>query len=105
MPNEKAQAPGSSIDIKSVLAELEAPFPPEQVQWRVTNTAKDKKRGQIVPYADPRAYADRLNALFTPQGWTREYKIETMSNMKTLRNVVFGLEQLADSPPAHTTLA
>ncbi len=81
MPNEKAQAPGSSIDIKSVLAELEAPFPPEQVQWRVTNTAKDKKRGQIVPYADPRAYADRLNALFTPQGWTREYKIETMSNI------------------------
>jgi hypothetical protein len=25
-----------------------------------------------VPYADSRAYTDRLNALFTPQGWTRE---------------------------------
>jgi hypothetical protein len=63
------------------LAELEIPFPPDQVRWRVTNTSNDKKRGQIVPYADPRAYADRLNALFTPQGWTREYRVETMTNI------------------------
>jgi len=85
MANEKAQAPGSSLDIKSVLAELEVPFSPDQIQWRVTNTAKDKRRGQIVPYANPRAYADRLNALFTPQGWTREYKIETMSNITRMK--------------------
>ena len=76
----------STPDIKSAIAELEVPFPPDQVQWRVTNTAKDKKRGQIVPYAGPRAYADRLNALFTPQGWTREYKIETMSNITRMKN-------------------
>jgi hypothetical protein len=75
----------STLDMKSVLAELEVPFSPDQVQWRVTNTAKDKKRGQIVPYADPRAYADRLNALFTPQGWTREYKVETMSNITRMK--------------------
>ncbi len=105
MANEQAPTSASTLLMKSVLAELEVPFSPDQVQWRVTNTAKDKKRGRIVPDADPRAYADRLNALFTPQGWTREYKVETMSNMKTLPNVVFGLEQLADSPPAHTTLA
>src|SRR5207244_7976927 len=80
MANEQAPAVVSTIDVKSVLAELAVPFSPDQVQWRVTNTAKDKKRGQIVPYADPRAYADRLNALFTPQGWTRKYKIEKMSN-------------------------
>src|SRR5207249_4849940 len=80
MANEQAPAVVSTIDVKSVLAELAVPFSPDQVQWRVTNTAKDKKRGQIVPYADPRAYADRLNALFTPQGWTRKYKIETTSN-------------------------
>ena len=28
-----------------------------------------------------------------------------IADMKTLSNVVFGLEQLADSPPAHTALA
>src|SRR5207253_7866518 len=85
MANEQASTPVSTLDIRSVLAELEVPFSPDQVQWRVTNTAKDKKRGQIVPYADPRAYADRLNALFTPQGWTREYKIETMSNITRMK--------------------
>src|SRR6266702_4629249 len=74
MASEKASTSVSTPDIKSAIAELEVPFPPDQVQWRVTNTAKDKKRGQIVPYADPRAYADRLNALFTAQGWTRKFQ-------------------------------
>jgi hypothetical protein len=71
--------------VKELLAELEVPFSPEQVQWRVTNTTNDKKRGQVVPYADPRAYTDRLNALFSPQGWTREYKMETMSNITRMK--------------------
>jgi hypothetical protein len=72
-------------DVKELLAELEVPFSPDQVQWRVTNTTNDKKRGQVVPYADPRAYTDRLNALFSPQGWTREYKIETMGNITRMK--------------------
>src|SRR5438045_9737369 len=80
MANEQAPAVVSTIDVKSVLAELAVPFSPDQVQWRGTNTAKDKKSGQIGPYADPRAYADRLNALFTPQGWNRKNKIETTSH-------------------------
>jgi hypothetical protein len=70
--------------VKELLAELEVPFCPEQVQWRVTNTT-NKKRGQVVPYADPRAYTDRLNALLSPQGWTREYKVETMSNITRIK--------------------
>ena len=85
MANEQAPTSASTLLMKSVLAELEVPFSPDQVQWRVTNTAKDKKRGRIVPDADPRAYADRLNALFTPQGWTRQYKIETMSNITRMK--------------------
>ena len=85
MANDQVPTPASTHDIKSVLAELEVPFSPDQIQWRVTNTAKDKRRGQIVPYADPRAYADRLNALFTPQGWTRHYKVETMGNITRMK--------------------
>jgi hypothetical protein len=38
-----------------------------------------------VPYADPRAYTDRLNALFTPQGWTRNYRVETMNNITRIK--------------------
>src|SRR6516225_4833580 len=70
--------------VKELLAELEVPFSPDQVQWRVNNT-HDKKRGQVVPYADPRAYSDRLNAVFSPQGWTREYKVETISNITHMK--------------------
>jgi hypothetical protein len=62
-----------------------SPFSPEQVQWRGTNTTNDKKRGQVVPYADPRAYTDRLNALLSPQGWTRKYKVETMSKITRVK--------------------
>ena len=68
-------------DLARILAELEVPFPPQLVQWRVTNTSHDKRRGLVIPYADPRAYTDRLNALFTPQGWTRTYSVETMNNI------------------------
>src|SRR6516162_1607320 len=81
MPTQGTNASVARPDVKELLAELEVPFSPEQVQWRVTNTTNDKKRGQVIPYADPRAYTDRLNALFTPRGWTREYKIETISNI------------------------
>ena len=44
-----------------------------------------KEPSLTIPYADPRAYTDRLNALFSPQGWTREYKIETMSNLTRVK--------------------
>jgi hypothetical protein len=81
MPDHTPNLPSAGLDTQKLLAELEVPFPPEQVHWRVMNTSNDKKRGQIVPYADPRAYTDRLNALFSPQGWTRTYRVETMNNI------------------------
>lgn len=81
MPDHTTNTPSAGLDTQKLLAELEVPFPPDQVHWRVVNTSNDKKRGQIVPYADPRAYTDRLNALFSPQGWTRTYRVETMNNI------------------------
>lgn len=37
---------------------LEVPFDPYVIEWRVTNTSKagGHKRGQMIPYADQRAY-------------------------------------------------
>jgi hypothetical protein len=48
------------------------------------NTTKNGQpiRGQVVPYADQRAYTDRLNALLTPAGWTRKYTIHTSANFE-----------------------
>jgi hypothetical protein len=36
----------------------------------------------VIPYADPRAYTDRLNFLFTPAGWTRKYTVHTSANFE-----------------------
>jgi hypothetical protein len=67
-----------------MVAALEVPFDPSQIEWRVMNTTKNRQpvRGQVVPYADQRAYTDRLNALFTPAGWTRKYTIHTCANFE-----------------------
>jgi hypothetical protein len=48
------------------------------------NTTKNGQpmRSQVVPYADQRAYTDRLNALLTPAGWTRKYTIHTSANFE-----------------------
>jgi hypothetical protein len=70
--------------IKELVAALEVPFDASQIEWRVMNTTKNGQpvRGQVVPYADQRAYTDRLNALVTPAGWTRKYTIHTSANFE-----------------------
>ena len=73
----------STEQIKRLIAELEVPFDAGVIEWRVTNTTKSGKlRGQVIPYADPRAYTDRLNSLFTPAGWTRKYTVHTSTNFE-----------------------
>lgn len=72
----------SPDEIKRLIRELEIPFEPSIVEWRVTNTSQDRTRGQVIPYADQRAYTDRLNTLFTPAGWTRRYTIHTSANFE-----------------------
>jgi len=71
-----------SAGTMALMVELEVPFAPSVIEWRVTNTAQDKKRGQIIPYADQRAYTDRLNVLFSPAGWTRKYAVHTSANFQ-----------------------
>lgn len=68
--------------ITELVAEMEVPFEPAVIEWRVTNTAQGQSRGQVVPYADQRAYTDRLNAMFSPAGWTRKYAVNTSANFE-----------------------
>src|ERR1700731_3142743 len=111
--------------IKELVAALEVPFDPSQIEWRVMRTTKNQQpmRDQVVPYADQRAYTDRLNALFTPAGWTRKYGIHTSANFERSRDqkivakvlvtcglTIFGLgshsatgEEWADSDHAGTS--
>jgi hypothetical protein len=75
------EANGSET-VKALIQALEVPFDSAVIEWRVTNTSKDKRRGQVMPYADQRAYTDRLNSLFTPAGWTRKYSVHTSPNFE-----------------------
>ena len=83
-PNTLAVSPFTAEKVKELVAALEVPFDPFQIEWRVMNTTKNGQpmRGQVVPYADQRAYTDRLNALFTPAGWTRKYTIQTSASFE-----------------------
>ena len=74
----------SEEQLVHLVAALEEPFDPREIKWRVTNTTSDRRRGQVIAYADPRAYTDRLNALFTVRGWTREYSIQVIQNFERM---------------------
>jgi hypothetical protein len=69
-----------------VFLRLEEPFAPKEVKWLVAATSNDRKNGRVTPYADPRAYTDRLNAVVTPGGWTREYAVQTVSPISRVKN-------------------
>ena len=73
----------TAAKIRELIASLEVPFHPSVIEWRVANTSKGgSPRGQVMPYADQRAYTDRLNTLVTPAGWTRRYTIHTSANFE-----------------------
>jgi hypothetical protein len=82
VPEMPATSPPTSQKVQELFKELAVPFDLAVVEWRVTNTMKDKPRGQVIPYADQRAYTDRLNLLVTPAGWTRKYAIHTSANFQ-----------------------
>jgi hypothetical protein len=66
-------------------AQLAEPFDPSEIKWRVTHTNRDGNRGAVIAFADPRAYTDRLNQLFTPTGWTRTYEVCTVSSVTRMK--------------------
>jgi hypothetical protein len=72
-------------ELADVFKALAIPFELVQVQWRVTEWSDDGKRGLMLPYADPRAYSDRLNDLFTPAGWSRKYTVQASAPVQRSR--------------------
>jgi Rad52/22 family double-strand break repair protein len=84
-PLVHASGPLSSGELKEVLQALVIPFDLPQVQWRVTEWSDDHVRGLMLPYADPRAYSDRLNDLFTPAGWSRKYAVQASAPVQRTR--------------------
>src|SRR5579872_4258952 len=100
--------------VRQFVIALEDPFDPREIKWRVTNTTSDRRRGQVIAYADSRAYTDRLNALFTVRGWTREYSVQMIQNFERMERgnsdtrisgkVVVACKLMIDGLGAHSGL-
>jgi len=75
----------NSLNVADALVRLEEPFASKDVKWLVAATSRDGRKGRVTPYADPRAYTDRLNHIFTASGWTREYSVHTVSPITRMR--------------------
>lgn len=82
MATEETKAGSES---KNPFNDLAEPFDPSEIKWRVTHTSRDGNRGAVIAFADPRAYTDRLNQLFTPTGWTRTYEVSTVSSVTRMK--------------------
>src|SRR5580700_9312778 len=72
-------------ELDGLFTQLAEPFDPSEIKWRVTHTNRDGNRGAVIAFADPRAYTDRLNQLFTPTGWTRTYDVSTVSSVTRMK--------------------
>ena len=72
-------------ELNNLFIELAEPFGPTEIKWRVTHTNREGSRGAVIAFADPRAYTDRLNKLFTPTGWTRTYEVTTLSSVTRMK--------------------
>lgn len=69
--------------LAEILRRLREPFDPAIISWviKARRPGKNCKQGLVLPYADPRAYTDRLDELFTPIGWTRDYTVEVVEGI------------------------
>lgn len=56
------------------LKDLSNPFPPEDVEWFIGVTNKDKTQGMAIPFITNRAVQDRLDEVCGIEGWRNEYK-------------------------------
>jgi len=60
--------------MSEIMKQLQAPFYPEDIEWRVGSTNKAKTSGLALAYVTNRAIQNRLDDVFGPFGWQNEFK-------------------------------
>jgi hypothetical protein len=58
----------------AIKAKLQAPFHPDEIEWRVGSTNADKTSGLALSYITNRAIQDRLDDTVGPGGWRNEFR-------------------------------
>ncbi|MDR5728942.1 MAG: Rad52/Rad22 family DNA repair protein [Terriglobia bacterium] len=64
-------SPGTT-ETNDLFQRLRAPFPSDQISWRVGSRTRDKSRGQALPYIDARVVHNRLDEAVGPSNWKNE---------------------------------
>jgi hypothetical protein len=85
---------------KDIMAMLQAPFVPEDIEWRVQSSGYDKNGkawAMVIPFVTNRAIQNRLDEVFGFDGWSNEYRPVT-----TERGLSF-LCGISISTGSHTT--
>lgn len=59
--------------IEQIMKELAEPFTPDEIEWRVGSTNKDKTKGIALAYVTNRAIMNRLDAVVGPFNWQNEF--------------------------------
>ena len=57
-----------------VMKRLQAPFAPEEIEWRVGATNREKTKGMALAFVTNRAIQNRLDEVFGCFGWMNEYR-------------------------------
>ena len=59
---------------QEIMKQLQAPFEPSEIEWRVGSTNADKTKGMALAYVTNRAIQDRLDNVFGCFGWQNEFR-------------------------------
>jgi hypothetical protein len=62
------------MSINEMMKDLQAPFHPDDIEWRVGATNGDKTSGIALAYVTNRAIQNRLDEIFGPFGWKNEFR-------------------------------
>lgn len=62
------------MNAQEIMKSLQAPFPSDDIEWRVGSTTQDKTKGLALGYVTNRAIQNRLDEVFGPFGWKNEFK-------------------------------
>lgn len=57
------------------LEKLREPFAASEIKFFATALTKDKTKGKVAPYADARAYMERLDHSVGPENWSTAYEV------------------------------
>jgi Rad52/22 family double-strand break repair protein len=84
---DEAQASLGPSEKQELLAKFKQPFNPALINWvlKATKSGPRGKQGLVLPYADSRAYTDRLDELVTTSGWTDEYSVQVVEGFARKR--------------------